>query len=228
MLEANTSPAPARFATRDAMWTVRPLASFSRRSNSPACTPARTAMPMSAAERTIAWAQRTARAGPSKDARKPSPVVASSAAAEPLDVAADEDPVLVEQGVPALVAQVRRRPRGIHDVREQQRGQDAVRLGTGAGPGHELLDLVDDRVAVAGEREVVVAVELVEGRARDERGDLAPEFDRDDGIAPPVEQTSGRRSWAGCPPRPSGATGGRSDPSSPAGPPTGSSGRPTR
>ena len=60
------------------MWTAIPATSSPTSSHSPVCRPARTLSPSAATASTISLAQRTARAGPSKVARKPSPIVLTS------------------------------------------------------------------------------------------------------------------------------------------------------
>src|SRR5207244_2330179 len=75
VLETSTSPVPANPTTRAAMCTAIPATSSRWISISPVCRPLRTAIPSGRTRSTIAAAQRTARAGPSKVARNPSPVV---------------------------------------------------------------------------------------------------------------------------------------------------------
>ena len=72
---AKTSPGPAKAAIRAAMWTAMPPMSSSRSSTSPVWSPARTDSPMPLASPPKLEANRAARAGPSKVARTPSPVV---------------------------------------------------------------------------------------------------------------------------------------------------------
>jgi len=73
--ETRTSPGPASPPTRAPICTAIPARSLPTISHSPVCTPQRTSSPSGCTASRIAPAQRTARAGPSKAARKPSPVV---------------------------------------------------------------------------------------------------------------------------------------------------------
>ena len=76
--DTSTSSGPARAEIRAAMLTATPAMSSPIISHSPVCTPARTVRPRPCARSRIAPAQVTARAGPSKVARNPSPIVLSS------------------------------------------------------------------------------------------------------------------------------------------------------
>jgi tetratricopeptide (TPR) repeat protein len=78
VLETSTSPASALPATRAPIWTARPPRSAPRTSTSPVWTPARIWIPSEGTAWQIARAHRTARAGLSKVAKNPSPVVAIS------------------------------------------------------------------------------------------------------------------------------------------------------
>ncbi len=78
VLETSTSLGPASAATRAPMFTAIPPTLRSIRSHSPVCRPARISMPSSRTPCVIACAHRIARAGPSNDAKKPSPAVSSS------------------------------------------------------------------------------------------------------------------------------------------------------
>ena len=78
MRETSTWPEPASASTRAAMWTAMPATSAPTRSHSPVWIPARTGMPAAPERSATSSAQRTARAGPSKVARKPSPSVLTS------------------------------------------------------------------------------------------------------------------------------------------------------
>jgi hypothetical protein len=57
------------------MFTAIPPTLLSISSHSPVCSPARISIPSSRTPSEIAHAQRIARAGPSNDAKKPSPAV---------------------------------------------------------------------------------------------------------------------------------------------------------
>ena len=75
VLDTSTSRGPAASITRAAMWTAIPVTSSGRISHSPVCTPARTSIPSDSTHlfHDLARRSSTARAGPSKVARKPSP-----------------------------------------------------------------------------------------------------------------------------------------------------------
>ena len=73
-----TSEGPARAPTRAPMWTAMPPTSAPSSSISPVWQPARTSRPSGFTASQIACAHFTARAGPSKVARKPSPMVLTS------------------------------------------------------------------------------------------------------------------------------------------------------
>ena len=60
--------------------------------------------------------------------------------------------VLPEQIPPSKISQLRRELSGLHYVREQNRGQDAIGVGPTPNPGEEFLDLVEDGVLVADPR----------------------------------------------------------------------------
>jgi hypothetical protein len=78
VLETRTSLGPASAATRAPVWTAIPAMVPSTSSHSPVWSPARISIPRSRTHSTTAQAQRIARAGPSKLATKPSPVVFTS------------------------------------------------------------------------------------------------------------------------------------------------------
>ena len=78
VLEARTSPGPAIPATRAPVWTAIPRMSEPSNSSSPVWSPKRIWRPSTRAASRIDTAHTTARAGPSKVARKPSPAVLSS------------------------------------------------------------------------------------------------------------------------------------------------------
>ncbi len=76
--ETSTSDGAASAATRAPMFTASPPILSPTRSTSPVCSPARTSIPSGRTASVIAMAQRTARAGPSNEAKKPSPAVSIS------------------------------------------------------------------------------------------------------------------------------------------------------
>jgi hypothetical protein len=84
------------------------------------------------------------------------------ASPEPLKLAACGLVMRVKKITPPLVAQVRRSIGRRDDVGEQDRGEHAVRFSRVPRAGQELLDLVDQGVAVAGVDQVVLAWELDE------------------------------------------------------------------
>ena len=97
------------------------------------------------------------------------------ASAESVQLAADNDIVLVEHLAPAPVPELggaRRRP---DDVGEEERGKDAVELAGAAGSSQELLDLVDDGVAVLEEDDVIGSRELAVDGAVDVLGQKSPD-----------------------------------------------------
>ena len=112
---------------------------------SPVCSPLRTSISSGRTRSMIAEAQRTARAGPSKVARNPSPNVFTS---RPRKRASSCDSVVVPtaQNTPVAVAKFGGTLRRADDVGEKYRRQHAVWLSSSSRPGQELLDLVDDAV----------------------------------------------------------------------------------
>jgi len=135
----------------------------------------------------MARAHRTAAIGRSKDAKKPSPVVATS---RPPKRASSPRPswwVLVEQVATAPVAQLGGQRGRVHDVGEQQRRQHPIRVGPGAGAGEELLELVHQAVDAFGERQMVGARQLDELRALDRRRGHPGLLHGHDRVACPVE-----------------------------------------
>ena len=174
-------------AIRAAMWTANPPRSASRTSTSPVWTPARIWSGSDPIASTMARAHRTAAIGRSKDAKKPSPVVATS---RPPKRASSPRPswwVLVEQVATAPVAQLGGQRGRVHDVGEQQRRQHPIRVGPGAGAGEELLELVHQAVDAFGERQMVGARQLDEPRALDRGRGHAGLLHGHDRVACPVE-----------------------------------------
>jgi hypothetical protein len=68
--------------------------------------------------------------------------------------------VFLQDAMPAAVTQFGRDPGGVHDVGEQHRGKDPVRVGDRQRTGQELLGQLDHGVLVTEEREVVMARQL--------------------------------------------------------------------
>ena len=147
--------------------TCRPSARTRR-----CAAPARTSMPSgltALADRRSA--QRTARAGPSKVARKPSPAVSISRPRKRASSRRTDRVVALEQLAPASVAQ---RAAAVSvdadDVGEEHGGEHALGLGMPAHAGQELLDLVEDRLGVVEVRQVVCSGQLDQLRARESSG----------------------------------------------------------
>ena len=88
---------------------------------------------------------------------------------------------------PAAIPQAGRLSGGVDQIGEQHRGQQPVRFGAAAAPGHELADLVQPGVLVPGEGEVVVAFEFDQAGAGDVARQVAGGLDGDDPVAPPVQ-----------------------------------------
>src|SRR5438067_1047742 len=83
-----------------------------------------------------------------------------SATPEADELLADGVVVAREQVAPAAITELCGARGGVDDVREHDREQRSREAATAAGPGEELLDLLEDRVHVAHERKRVVALEL--------------------------------------------------------------------
>jgi hypothetical protein len=83
-----------------------------------------------------------------------------------LDLADANFVVLVEQLPPARVARVRRAPRLIDDVREQNRAEDPVLVDVVAAAGNELLDRVEHPLGVAKPGQMIISGLLQELRVR--------------------------------------------------------------
>ena len=109
------------------------------------------------------------------------------AAAKPLELAPNRGVVRAEELAPAAIAELHGPLRRADDVGEENRGEDAVGLRGGPRPGHELLDLVRERVDVTGGDPVVVTRQLDELRAGDSCGEIPPLLDGDVAVARPVE-----------------------------------------
>src|SRR5947199_5429074 len=92
--------------------------------------------------------QRTARAGPSKRAKKPSPRGVDLLAGVQLDLPPHELVMAAQQLCPSTVAESLRLTGRIDDVREQRCREDAVLEAGRADAGKKFLDLVDDVVPV--------------------------------------------------------------------------------
>ena len=119
----------------------------------------------------MAHAQRIARAGPSKVAKKPSPAVSISWPSKRLELLPDDGVMPLQQLAPAPVAELGRLLGRADDVREEDRREHAVGLRPAARAGQELLDLVDNRIGITGPQRVRVSRQLDELRSRYPLGD---------------------------------------------------------
>ena len=97
--------------------------------------------------------------------------------AEALELAPDDPVVVRQQALPAAVAELGRQLRRADDVGEQDGREHAARLGRRPNAGHEVLDLGDDRVLVAGPDQVVGAGQLDVLRAGDVLGEVPSVLD---------------------------------------------------
>src|SRR5438093_12041387 len=118
------------------------------RSTSPVWMPARISNPSERTALRTPTPQRTARAGPSKRAKKPSPRGVDLLAGVQLDLPPHELVMAAQQLCPSTVAESLRLTGRIDDVREQRRREDAVLEAGRADAGKKFLDLVDDVVPV--------------------------------------------------------------------------------
>ena len=98
----------------------------------------------------------------------------TSTPAEAVELAPDDPVVVGEQPLPAGVSELGRQSRRPDDVGEQHGREHPARIEHRPDAGHEVLDLGDDRVLVAGPDEVVGAGQLDVLRARDVLGEVAP------------------------------------------------------
>ena len=96
---------------------------------------ARTSRPRSRMRSTSACAQRMARAGPSKVAKKPSPAVSRSSPRKRVSSSADDSMVTLKQFAPGTITELGRPLGRADDVREENRCQNAV-----GEPRERLLD----------------------------------------------------------------------------------------
>ena len=124
--------------------------------------------------RRIASAQRMARAGPSKVARNPSPIVLTSRPCPVPQRVAHHLVVAVEQLAPTPVTQSAR----LRSVESTMSVYSTVASTRSAGAGrpdagHELLDVAHQRVGVAREQQVGGAGELDEAGVREVLGQIA-------------------------------------------------------
>ena len=168
------------------MWTVTPARSSPASSHSPVCRPARrsTSRPRAASHHRERAPDRPRRAVEGGEH-----AVAGAADRAPAvdgDLLVDDAVVAGDQVVPAPVAEPRRVLGRADDVGEHDRRQDPVRIADAARAGDELLDLVEQRVRVADEVDVVVAGQLDVARARYVLGQVAGVGDVDQAVAAAV------------------------------------------
>jgi hypothetical protein len=97
---------------------------------------------------------------------------------------------MAQQVRPSAVAQLGGSPRRIDDVNEKDRSKDAIRFGSMAHASQEFLDLVDERVLVADEREMVVSGQFYKFGAWYVLGKIAAIFDAYYGIAATMKHQS--------------------------------------
>ena len=139
--------------------------------------PARISMPSGRTASTIASAQSSATLGLVNVATKPSPAVFDLAAAKPLEFVADDAVVVVEQVVPAEVAEFGGALSRADDIGENDCGEHTFGVEP-AGTGDELLDLVENRRGVTRPVQRVGARQLDVARSRDVLGEIAAELRR--------------------------------------------------
>ena len=102
--------------------------------------PARTSMPNERTASVMAWAQRTARPGPSNVARTPVSGGVDLTAAVPFDLPGHNGVVSGEGCRPASIPETRCVVCRPDDVGEQHRGENTVEVVDGRLTGEELLD----------------------------------------------------------------------------------------
>ena len=121
-------------------------------SHSPVWMPARISTPSCRTASPAESAQRTARAGPSNAARKPSPAVSTSRPRKRSSSRRTAASWVLEQLAPAAVAELDGPLGRADDVGEEDGGQHAVGLRHRPRAGQELLDLVGELVDVRRRR----------------------------------------------------------------------------
>ena len=107
----------------------------------------------------IASAHRIARAGPSNEAKKPSPAVFCSDAVEPAQLPPHERVMTRDQVAPACVTELRHVLGGADDVGEHHGGQHPLRNCRWRNAGDKQLDLVDE-LWREEDLQIVVAADL--------------------------------------------------------------------
>ena len=101
--------------------------------------------------------------------------------------AANDRVVSFDEPLPSSVAELRLLPGRVDDVGEQDRREHLVGLPDRPPAGHELLHLVDDRVGVSDEWQMIHPGELHVRRTLDLVGDVAGLSLQDDRVVLPVE-----------------------------------------
>ena len=127
--------------------------------------PTRISMPSGRTASTIASAQSIATLGLVNVATKPSPAVFTSRPRNRCELVADDAVVVVEQIVPAEVAELGGACGRADDVGEHDCGEHTFGVEAAAGAGDELLDLVEHRRGVADPVQGVRARQLDVARA---------------------------------------------------------------
>ena len=152
---------------RCAITTAIPVTSRSRSSISPVCSPARRVMPWFAAASRSAAAQCTARAGPSKVARMPSPSCLTTRPRYSATIWLMVWSWSSRNSTPGIVAAGSELFGGGDDVGEQDRRQDPIVCDDRLGFSQEPFDLGKDRGRIPQEELVLGAGQLDKSRPRD-------------------------------------------------------------
>ena len=161
-------------------------------SHSPVCTPARTSIPSCLTASAIASAQRTARAGPSNVARKPSPVVLVSFPRKARQFLSHNGVIRVQKIAPARVPKLGGALGGGGDVDEEHRRQDPIGGIDWALAGDEFLDVRQHGFHVIEHHRVTVTRIFLEFCARNPRGHVARGFNASARITRAIHHQGGR------------------------------------
>ena len=129
-------------------------------------------MPSERTASTIASAQSIATLGLVNVATNPSPAVLTSRPRNRSSSMADDAVVIVEQVVPAEVAEFGGALGRADDVGENDCGEHTFGVEAAAGAGDELLDLVENRCGIARPVQRVGAGQLDVARPRDVFGEV--------------------------------------------------------
>ena len=137
---------------------------------SPVCTPARTSSPSRPVASTIACAHRTARAGPSNDAKKPSPAVSISVPRNRVSSARTVVVVPLDSSRHARSPSARQLRRRVRDVGEQHGGEHAVEVALLIVDAvEEALDRSGHRLGIAEVGTPMIGGKLDDSSERDHR-----------------------------------------------------------